>query len=64
MQNLLNELKEVLKKENSLIVSSFTRPYINIFSISAGKRTYSWNNQFKFDKSYLKNIRVKEAYYE
>ncbi len=64
MQNLLNELKEVLKKENSLIVSSFTRSYINIFSISSGERTYSWNNQFKFDKPYLKNIRVKEAYYE
>ncbi len=50
--------------KNSLIVSLFIRPCTNIFSISAGKRTYSWNNQFKFEKSYLKNIRVKEACYE
>ncbi len=54
MQNLLNELKEVLKKENNLIVSSFIRSYINIFSISSINRTYNWNNQFKFDKPYLK----------
>ena len=63
MQNLLNELKEVLKKENSLIVGSFIRSYINIFYISSINRTYSWNNQFKFEKSCLKNIRVKEVSY-